>query len=145
MLYVCVRDVMDVVFSVCIVTRGAVGSRVWVVLVFRHADVVCVYCVHHVAVFNAAFCMTFRLLMLVEDASGNHMEETYSRAGLMYVSFGSNVRPGTCGCVAMGSVVLFILMSRLLLYYAGSGVKSASFFFWIKCNIDLFCPGKNFM
>ena len=28
MLYVCVRDVMDVVFSVCIVTRGAVGARV---------------------------------------------------------------------------------------------------------------------
>ena len=26
--YVCVRDVMDVVFSVCIVTRGAVGARV---------------------------------------------------------------------------------------------------------------------
>ena len=27
--YVCVRDVMDVVFSVCIVTCGAVGARVW--------------------------------------------------------------------------------------------------------------------
>ena len=27
--YVCVRDVMDVVFSVCIVTRRAVGARVW--------------------------------------------------------------------------------------------------------------------
>ena len=29
MVYVCVRDVMDVVFSVCIVKRGAVGARVW--------------------------------------------------------------------------------------------------------------------
>ena len=29
MLYVCVRDVMDVVFSVCIVTRVAVGALVW--------------------------------------------------------------------------------------------------------------------
>ena len=28
MLYVCVSGVMDVVFSVCIVTRGAVGGRV---------------------------------------------------------------------------------------------------------------------
>ena len=28
MLYVCVRDVMDVVLSVCIVRRGAVGARV---------------------------------------------------------------------------------------------------------------------
>ena len=30
-----------VVFSVCIVTRGAVGARVWEVCVFRHAYVVC--------------------------------------------------------------------------------------------------------
>ena len=29
MLYVYVRSVMDVVFSVCIVMRGAVGARVW--------------------------------------------------------------------------------------------------------------------
>ena len=29
MLYICVRDVMNVVFTVCIVTRGAVGARVW--------------------------------------------------------------------------------------------------------------------
>ena len=29
MLYVCVMGVMDVVFSVCIVTRRAVGTRVW--------------------------------------------------------------------------------------------------------------------
>ena len=29
MLYVCVRDVMDVVFSVCIVRRGVIGVRVW--------------------------------------------------------------------------------------------------------------------
>ena len=29
MLCVCVVDVMDVVFSVCIVSRGAVGARIW--------------------------------------------------------------------------------------------------------------------
>ena len=29
MLCVCVGDVMDVVFSVCNVRRGAVGGRVW--------------------------------------------------------------------------------------------------------------------
>ena len=34
-----------------------------------------VSCVHPVAVLNAAFCMTCSLLMLVEDARGNHMEE----------------------------------------------------------------------
>ena len=38
---------------------------------------------HPVAVLNAAFCMTCTLLMLVEDARGDHMEEPYSRAGLM--------------------------------------------------------------
>ena len=42
MLCVCVGGMMDVVFSVCIVTRGAVGARVWEVLVFPHADVACV-------------------------------------------------------------------------------------------------------
>ena len=29
MLYVCARGVMDVVFSICIVTRSTVGARVW--------------------------------------------------------------------------------------------------------------------
>ena len=29
MLCVCIGDVMDVVFSVCILRRGAVGARVW--------------------------------------------------------------------------------------------------------------------
>ena len=42
-----------------------------------------VSCVHPVAVPNAAFCMTCSLLMLDEDARGDHMEEAYSRAGLM--------------------------------------------------------------
>ena len=42
-----------------------------------------VSCVHPVAVLNAAFCMTCRLLRLVEDARGDHMEEAYSRTGLI--------------------------------------------------------------
>ena len=42
-----------------------------------------VSCVQHVAVLNAAFCMTCSLLMLVEDARGDHMDEAYSRVGLM--------------------------------------------------------------
>ena len=41
MLCVCVGHVMDVVFSVCIVRRGAVDARVWRACVFCHADVVC--------------------------------------------------------------------------------------------------------
>ena len=43
--------------------------------------------------------------------------------GVLYVSFGSKVRPRTFGCVAMGSTLLCIFMSRLFVYYAGSGVN----------------------
>ena len=35
-----------------------------------------VSCVHPVAVLNAAFCMTCSLLMMVEDAIGDHTEES---------------------------------------------------------------------
>ena len=66
---------MDVVFSICIVTRGAVCTRIWEVWVSS-----CKYCmfvsgVHLVAVLNATFCMTCRLLMLVEDARCDHFDE----------------------------------------------------------------------
>ena len=60
---------------------------------------------------------------------------------VLYVSFGSKVRPRTFRYVAMGSAVLFILRSRLLFYSAGSLVKSASCF----GEIVLFCAGKNLM
>ena len=85
MLCVCVEDVMDVVFSVCIVRRKAVGAPLWGVRVFCHAYGVCVFVsyVHPVAVHYAAFCMTCSLLMLVEDVIGDHAEEAYSRAGLI--------------------------------------------------------------
>ena len=42
---------------------------------------------------------------------------------VLYVSFGSKVRPRIFGCVAMGSAVLFILRSRLHSYSAGSRVN----------------------
>ena len=47
----------------------------------------------------------------------------------LYVSFGSKVRTRPFGSVTMGSVVLFILRSRLLLYHAGFGVNRVQFFF----------------
>ena len=48
---------------------------------------------------------------------------------VLYVSFGSQVRPRTFGCAAMRSAVLFIFRYILLLYYAGSGgQQSASCF-----------------
>ena len=42
---------------------------------------------------------------------------------VLYVSFGSKVKPRTFGCIAMYSAMFFILRSRLLVYSAGSGVN----------------------
>ena len=42
---------------------------------------------------------------------------------VLYVSFGSKVRPRTFACVAMRSAVLFMVRFILLLYSAGSGVN----------------------
>ena len=42
-----------------------------------------VSCVHPEAVLNVAFCMNCSLLKQVEDARDDHMEEAYSRVGLM--------------------------------------------------------------
>ena len=47
---------------------------------------------------------------------------------VLYVSFGSKVRPRTFGCVAMGSALLFIVRSRLLVYSAGSDVNIVQVF-----------------
>ena len=71
MLYVYVRGVVDVVFSVM---RGAIDARVGSVSSCR---CMFVFCVHPVAVLNAAFCMTCSLLMLVEDARGGHGQGTH--------------------------------------------------------------------
>ena len=58
------------------VRRGAVGARAW-----------------EVSVLNAAFCMNCSLFMLVEDERGDHMEEAYSSAGLMWCGHRIASRP----------------------------------------------------
>ena len=60
---------------------------------------------------------------------------------VLYVSFGSKVRPRTFGCVAMGSAVLFILRSRLLLYTAASEVNRLQVVL-SGFNVRLFCFGQ---
>ena len=57
---------------------------------------------------------------------------------VLYVSFGSKVRPRTIGCVTMGSAVLFILRSRLLLYSAESAVNRVQFAL-SGLSVRLFC------
>ena len=56
---------------------------------------------------------------------------------VMYVSFGSKVRLRTFGC-AMGSALLFIVRSRLLVYSAGSGVNRVQVV-WSGFSKRLFC------
>ena len=65
---------------------------------------------------------------------------------VLYASFGSKVRPRTFGCVVMGSAVLFILRSRLLLYSAGSGVNRVQVVL-SGFNVRLFCfvPAKLYL
>ena len=45
------------------------------------------------------------------------------RICVLYVSFGYKVRTRTLGCIAMGSALLFIFRSILLVYSAGFGVN----------------------
>ena len=60
---------------------------------------------------------------------------------VLYVSFGSKVRPRTFGFVAMFSAFLFILRSRLLLYSAGSGVNRVQVVL-SGFSVRLFCFGQ---
>ena len=60
---------------------------------------------------------------------------------VLYVSFASKIRPRTFGYVAMGSVVLFILRSRLLLYSAGSGVNRVQVGLF-GVSVRLLCFGR---
>ena len=74
---------------------------------FRHGDAVCL-CL------NAAFCMTCRLLMLVEDARGDHMEEEYSRACPMPALY---VAMSVSFCLPHPvAVSTFIIRSALFIY-----------------------------
>ena len=61
MLYVCVRDMMEVVFSVC----AAWSCRC--------------SCMGSVSVLSCRYCM----FVSCNHERGHHMEEAYSRAGLM--------------------------------------------------------------
>ena len=67
MLCVCVGDVMDVVFSVCIVRRGAVGARVWececFVMQMLYVCVLCASC-------GSSQCCVLHVLQFVNAGRG---------------------------------------------------------------------------
>ena len=66
------------VFSVFIVSWSCRCSCIGSMNVSSCRCCMFVSCVHLVAVINAAFCMTYNLLMLVEDARGDHMDVVFS-------------------------------------------------------------------
>ena len=57
---------------------------------------------------------------------------------VLYVSLGSKVRPRTFGCVVIGSALLFIVRSILLVNSAGSGVNRMQVV-WSGFSMILFC------
>ena len=63
---------------------------------------------------------------------------------VLYVSFGSKVKPRTLGCVAMSSTVLVILRARLLLYSAGYGMNRV-YVVLSGFSVRLFSSRKNCM
>ena len=60
---------------------------------------------------------------------------------VLYVSFGSKVKPRTFGCVAMSSALLCILGPDMLVYSAGSGVNRVQVVL-SGFSMRLFCPVK---
>ena len=106
-----------------------------------------VSCVHPVAVLIAAFCMTCSLLMLVEDAIGDHTEEAYSRAGLinaLYVAVSVSfclphpvavsafmICTGLCACTEM-------LWMCVLYVSVGSKERPRAFGCMTMCSVLLF-------
>ena len=77
---------------------------------------------------------------------------------MLYVSFGSKVRPRSFGCVPMGIAVLFTFRSIFLVYSAGSAVNrvqvvlsgfSVRLFYFCtrscrcRCDGDVICVGHD--
>ena len=95
--YVCVGDVMVIFYFNC-EAWSCRCSSMGNVSVSSCRCCMFVSCVNHVAVLNAAFCMTWSLLMLVEDGRGilqsrlhdclvgSHETDTFS---LLYFLYGS--------------------------------------------------------
>ena len=84
---------------------------------------------HHVAV--SAFIMCRGLCACTEIV----------RMCVLYASFGCKIRPRTYGCVAMGSALLCIFRSRLLVYSTESGVNRLQVVL-SGFSMRSFCPGK---
>ena len=61
---------------------------------------------------------------------------------MLYVSFGCTVRTRTFWCDSMTGAMLFILRSKLLVYYAGSVVNIIQFVLSVF-SVKLLCFAQN--
>ena len=90
MLYVCVMGVMNIFCLYC-EAWSCRCSCMESVSVSSCRCCMFVSCVHTVAVHNAAFCMTCCLLMLVEHAIDDHMEEAYPPTLNISITFNNKI------------------------------------------------------
>ena len=80
---------------------------------------------------SVSFCLPHHVAVSTIICSGLCAYTEMLWMYVLYVSFGSKVRPITFGCVAMGSAMLCIFRSRLHVYSAGSGVNRAQVFIYL--------------
>ena len=129
--YICCSDCVGVSGNICCVAAVvknsvffSLGVLRYVVCLCRGCVGCCVFCLYCEAWSCRCSCMgsvsvsSCRCCMFVSCVKCQMLWMC-----VLYVSFGSKVRPRSFGCVAMGSALLFIVRSRLLVYSAGSGVN----------------------
>ena len=98
--------------------------------VFRHADVcLCRVCI------RCQFCMTCSLLMLVEDARGDHIEEAYSRAGFITTLSASFLLfTQSCYSECFYEFCACTEMVWMCVLYVSFGSKVKSQNLWVRCH-----------
>ena len=109
MLYVCVRYIMAVVFSICIVTRGAVGGRVWEVSVSSCICCMFVSCVHPVCILwqfpmlNSAWLSVCQCCSRMQEVTiwKRHIPEAVSQLPNPVAVSAFIICSGVCTCTEM--------------------------------------------
>ena len=149
---------MDFEFSVCIVMRGAAGARVSSCCILHDLQFVntgrgcnrrpyrrgILQSRSHNYFIGSHACLRFTLSCCSECfmiCRGLYVCTEMLWMCVLYVSFESKVRPRTFWCVAMGSILLCIFRSRLLVYSAGSGVNRVQVVLFSPVSLQLLRGG----
>ena len=97
-MFVVYRPLLQIVFF-------SLGALKYVACFCKECDGCCVFCLYCeggtvclcLVCILWQFCMTYSVLMRVKDAKGDHMEEAYSRTGVMTAL---SVAKSVCSCLA---------------------------------------------